>query len=532
MKIYLRVILAVCFFLNSCENKTKELLIQQLRMNIHNEPPTLDPRKGSEWIGSALHFMLFEGLVRLDVDGSIKFAQAESLSLSEDKTVYTFVLRDTLWSDGSKVTAYDFEWSWKKILSPDFPAANAFLLYPIKNAEKAKRGLLPLSEIGIRCNNEKTLVIELERPTPYFLNLIAFCVFFPVNQKVDQTYPQWALEKEPHFVSNGPFLLTEWKHNSEIVLEKNWHYWDMEHITLDRIHISMVSNESTALYMYERGELDVIGMPISPISTDAIAKLRRKEVLNINACPGTTFIAFNLERFPFTNKNIRQAFAYAINRQNIVSHITQLGEDPATGMVPPLLKNGKNRIFFQDYSILKARQLFKEGLKELDISKEEFPSLAYHYPSSESDHKLAQVIESAWTEAFGIHISLHVKENKVFLDELKEKKFDVAQCSLIAQYTDLMNILERFKNKSNAKNYPGWENPEFIRFLEKSAWDPTPEARFATLEQAEELLIEDMPIIPLYYWKTAYMLQSHFHNQGLLPNGAFEYTRLRYRKEE
>jgi oligopeptide transport system substrate-binding protein len=294
----------------------------------------------------------------------------------------------------------------------------------------------------------------------------------------------------------------------------------------------MVSNENTALYMYEHRELDIVGTTISPIPTDALAKLRENNVLNISHCPGATFLSFNLERFPFTNKNIRQAFAYAINRQEIVTHLTQLGEEPATGIVPPILKNGKRDPFFKDSMIKRAQELFKKGLKELGIAQEQFPKLLYTYPSSEGNYKLAQVIQCMWAKAFGITLFLQVTENKVFLDELKNKNFDVAQCSLCAQYTDPMNILDRFRNRSNTKNYPGWEHPEFIRLLKKSDLDATPQERLATLEKAETLLIEEMPLVPLYYWKTAYMIQSHFCNQAVLPNGAFEYSRLFYQAEE
>ncbi|HUD00978.1 MAG TPA: ABC transporter substrate-binding protein [Rhabdochlamydiaceae bacterium] len=169
----------ILFLVFSSCTKQKEISPKRtntLRMNVVREPSTMDPRKGSEFIGSTFHFILFEGLTRLNTDYSVSPAQARSIEISDDRKTYTFHLRGTKWSDGSPVIAADFEMAWKKILMPDFPAANAPLLYPIKNAEEAKRGLVPINEVGIRSIDDKTFVVELKNPTPYFLELVSFCV--------------------------------------------------------------------------------------------------------------------------------------------------------------------------------------------------------------------------------------------------------------------------------------------------------------------------------------------------------------------
>lgn len=504
--------------------------ISQLRMNIIHEPGTMDPRRGSELIGSTMHFILFEGLMRLNPDGSLTPAQAKSVSISDDRLTYTFSLKETFWSDGSPVVAKDFEMAWKKILTPDFPAANAHLLYPIKNAEKAKRGLVSLPEVGIVSKGDKTLVVTLEKPTPYFLDLISFCVFFPVPYKMDEADPKWALEAGPHFVSNGPFKLAVWKHDNEILFEKNPLYWEANQIYLDKIHVSMVADENTAMHMYEKGDLDIIGMNTSPIPNEVLLKYQKLGLLQTQSTPGTTILCFNVNKFPFSNKNIRKALALAIDRQEIIENLTQLNEEIATGAIPPVLKGNKNRRFFEDNDAKRAKVYFKKGLEELGIAKEAFPDITYSYSISEANHKLAQAIQHQWKEVLGVRVRLQMSTHKVLVDNLGMRNFEIAQSLWMAQYRDPMNIMERFKFKTNVKNYPGWENPEFIRLLDKSAVDLSVEERNKTLEEAESLFIEEMPVIPLYHWKTSFMIHPNLTHEELMPGGAFDCTRLCHKR--
>ena len=196
---------------------------QSLRINLSKEPASLDPRKGNDMVASQIHFMLYEGLLRLNPDMSLSVAQAESYEISSDHKTYTFHLKNTVWSDGSPVTAYDFEKTWKSMLDPCFPSPDAYLLYPIKNAKPVKEGKLPLDQVAIHSKDVKTLVIELERPTPYFLQILASSVFLPVKTDKDQSMPNWATQPE-QIISNGPFTLKSWKFNQEMVFEKNPHY--------------------------------------------------------------------------------------------------------------------------------------------------------------------------------------------------------------------------------------------------------------------------------------------------------------------
>lgn len=511
----------------SCQKKavTVPAKIQCVHLNIKGEPATMDPRKGGDVISSHMHFMLFEGLVKLNADNSISPAQAKSFQISQDGTVYTFVLRDSVWSNGTPVTAYDFEKAWKDILDPSFPSLNAHLLYPIKNAEAAKKGKVSLGEVGIASMDDKTLVVTLEKPTPYFLDLISFCVFFPVSRDVDREFPDWAHHAGENFVCNGPFVLKEWKHNNEIAVERNPLYWDQDRVIPDRIHFSMVDNEMTTLQMFENGELDMLGEPLSPLPVDALPALKKKGRVFRHPVGGTTMIAFNVDKAPFNNAKIRKAFAYAIDRESIVKNITQMGELPALNAVPPVMKNDRNYAFFKDADYSQAKALLEEGMKEEGITGDAFKDVSYYYSSSELNHKIAQAVQQQWFQVLGMRVKIENLDHKILMDKLTKRDYSFAQSLWLAQYNDQMNILERFKIKTNAKNYPNWENEEYKSLLEASFYENGTK-RMETLEKAEAIFLSEMPICPIYHWESPYIVQPHLGNVGMTPIGDLIFDRL------
>jgi oligopeptide transport system substrate-binding protein len=382
-----------------------------------------------------------------------------------------------------------------------------------------------LSEVGIVAIDAKTLVITLEKPVPYFLDLISFCVFFPVSRDVDEHFPQWAHNAGEHYVSNGPFILKEWKHNNEIVVVKNPHYWDQDRVRPDFIHFSMVDNEMTTLQMFEKGELDMVGEPLSPLPTDAIASLKKKAKVYTAPIAGTTIITFNVEKMPFSNEKIRKAFAYAIDRASIVKNITQMDEIAATNIIPPVLKNNRNHSFFKDHDVGRAKILLEEGMRELGVTKEVFESVIYYYSSSDLNHKIAQAVQQQWQRALGVQIKMENCDHKILMDKLMKRDYAVGQNLWVAQYNDQMNILERFKSKKNPKNYCQWENPEYIRLLESSFYENGVK-RAAILEQAEEIFVGEMPICPIYHWDMVYVVQPHLTNVQMSPIGDIIFENL------
>ncbi len=505
------VILVIVF--SACDRPPQEKRnSQHLRMSIGREPQSLDPRKGAEVVSAALHFLLFEGLTRFNADWSITLSLAENIEISEDKKTYLFTLRDAQWSNGTPITAHDFVYAWKKVLDPSFPSPNAHLFYPIKNAESAKKGLSSSATIGVHALNHKTLLIELETPTPYFLQLVAFSAFFPICREVDEKNPGWALAHDRHFICNGPFQIAEWQNMQRIRLERNPFYWDKDKISLELIDLFLLSEGMTALHLFENNQLDLIQFSLSPMPADWLSFLREKEEFYTEPSSGSVIIAFNTRQFPFNNKKLRRAFSLALNRKAIIDNITQLDEIPAYSLVPPVLKNNTHDALILDGPHPHAAGLLNEALAELGLSStEELPPLIYLYSASDINKKTAETIQAQLHEALGLNISLQSLEHRCLLSAIQKKDFEMVQTVWVAQYNDPMNILERFKSKDNAKNYSGWEDPDFSNLLVQSSYEAG-SRRMETLLEAEKKLIDEMPIIPLYHLNASYLKKPYVKN--------------------
>jgi oligopeptide transport system substrate-binding protein len=492
---------------------------QSICINFTYSPFSLDPRKSTDPVTTVMSFMLYEGLTRLESDGTVSMALAKHVKISKDRKTYVFHLRPCSWSDGTPLTAHDFEASWKKVLDPNFPSKSAFLLFYIKNASKAKRGECPLEEVGVKALDDTTLRVELKKPTPYFLDLTSFCTYFPVPFNGEEVPHPNRYRKS---VSNGPFMLKSWASDDEIVVVKNPFYWNAKEVQLDEIRATIIADESTALKMYEQGQIDWIGGLISPLPLDAVSALKNTMKLRQRPIAGTTIATFNVHKFPFNNVNIRKAFAYAINRKDIVENVSQMFDDIATGPVPHVLKNHDSTPLFSDNSERLAKKHFELGLQELGIIKEEFPTITYHYFSSELQRNLALSLQNTWKKVLGIEVELKCNELKTHLTKLHNRDFQFAQMSWIGQYHDRMNFLERFQRKDAFRNYSGWESPHYSRLIKESFYKES-EERNALLNQAEKLIVKDMPIIPIYHYHLVYVKNPHLKNMMISPMGDIQF---------
>ncbi len=499
--------LALSLLLSACgkQDRTYRPTSQQLRLNLHSEPPTLDPRKATDTVSISILNLCFEGLTRRSISGEPIPAAAEKIEISADKKTYTFTLRDAKWSDGTKVTAMDFEKTWKTMLDPAFPCEFASDLYIIKNGRAAKNQRCSLDEIGIKALDEKTLQVDLEHPVPYFLAALSTHSFFPTPNHITVAYPNWT---DQHYIGNGPFFLKEWKHHDLILLEKSAQYWDKDTTKLERVTFSLVEDESTELTMFENGELDWAGYPLSNLPTEALPSLEKKGDLHSYNIAGTYYYVFNTKEFPFTNANIRKVFTLAINRQSIVANVTQMGQSPAMALIPPTMWKDHGS-YFKDNDIAEARRLFARGLDELGITADQLPQITLSYNTLIGHHKIAQAIQEQWHVALGVRVKLENKEWKVFLDELRHHKFQIARMGGLANINDPSTFLNEYRYLSSGLNHPQWNNPKFSELLEESDLTPDEAKRVALLKEAEEVLMDEMPIAPIYFYTGVYLKKPY-----------------------
>ena len=501
----------VCLFFlllfSSCA-KSQSAQSHTAKLSLTADPRMLDPRRARDLDSVNLIHMLFEGLTRTSQDGKTELALAEKVDVSDDGLRYVFHLRKSFWSNGSSLVASDFSTSWKTILDPKFATDIAYQLYPIKNARKAKLGEVGIEEVGVQALDDSTLLVELEQPLPYFLELVTMPAFFPVPSKIASEHADWSFSPE-NFVVNGPFLLHIWKHSDQLTLMKNDRYWESDSVRLSSIDF-FIASPDTALQMYEEGKLDWTGSPLSAIPADAIQHLKNTHRLAISPFTATYFFRVNTssqigdKTNPLADSKIRRALAFAINREGIVNHVLQGGQIAARSLVPPEM-GLKQEGYFLDQ---------QEGfVQELD------QPLTISYSNNERNAAVAQAVQKHWENTLGIKVQLEAIEPKVFFQRVSEKQYQIAAGSWSADFNDPVNFLEVFKYKDESTNNTGWENADYIDLLNRSAISKNKAERNQILREAEAILMEEMPIIPVFHFALNYIKNPELSGAALSPMG-------------
>lgn len=488
-----------------CQKSPPTTSSQTFRLNIALEPCSLDPRKLRDAGSSTIARMLFEGLTRVSLGGEIELALAKEIEVSEDGRVYVFHLRDSYWSNGDPVTAFDFAKSWQTILDPKFPTDIAYQLYPIRNARKAKRGEVEMGEVGIRAIDPFTLEVSLESPVPYFLGLLSLPCFFPMNS-------QWT---EKNFICNGPFFLKTWNHADRLSLVKNSYYWETGTVKLDRVDLFVVGND-TGLRMFEEGKLDWTGSPLATLPVDAVKELKEKQELQVSPFLATYFLRANTseeikgKKNPLASSAFRRALAMSIDRKAIVEHLLQGGQKEAKCLVPPEMGLSEEGDFSTEAL----------GLPQIDVPIE--PIVLSYNNSSERNGAIAQALQKQWEEQLGIAVAIEAVEPKVYFQRVSTMDFQLAAGSWTADFNDPINFLEVFKYKDGGTNNTGWENAQYIDLLNRSQLCRDLEERKQLLRAAEKILMEEMPLIPIYHFALNYLKKPELEGVVLSPLGQLD----------
>jgi len=476
---------------------------QILHFGLGAEPQHLDPHLATSVAAHNILSALLEGLVSEDPK-SLKPLPgvAQKWEISDQGRQYTFSLRkNARWSNGDPLTAHDFVYSFKRILNPNLGAPYASMLYALKNAESFHQGGKSWQEAGVGAValDDHTLVLSLENPIPYFLELLNHYSWYPVHPPTIESFGAYqkigtAWTKPGHFVGNGPFSLTSHQINSVIEVTKNQSYWDAETVRLQGIRFYPIEAVYTEERAYRSGFLHLT----QSVSADRIDFLKEKYPSDLHFEPylGTYFYRFNVKVAPFDDVRVRKAFCLSIDRQRLVDKVLGGGQTPATTFTPP----GTGGFFPVPgftYDRERARELLDSYLREKGLDS--LPPIELTYNTSEGHKKVAESLHGMWKEALGVEIRLLNMEWKVFLSTISGGEFSLARAGWIGDYVDPHTFLQMWRS-GDGLNMTGWQNKSYDDALRLAETSTETAKRWESFQLCETILAEEAPILPLYFY--------------------------------
>ncbi|MFJ7922124.1 peptide ABC transporter substrate-binding protein [Lysinibacillus fusiformis] len=445
---------------------------------------------------------VFEGLYRIGPENTPIPGMAESHEVSEDGTVYTFKIRkDAVWSNGTPVTAHDFEYAWKRAINPETQAIYSYLMLDIKNAANVQTEEDPLygkvEEIGIKAINDETLEVQLNAPIPYFISLTTYAPFFPLNKEFTESQgDQYALEAE-NMIYNGPFMMESWQHGQGWTFVKNESYWDKDTVKLTKITQKIVKDTATAVNLYEAGEIDT-----AELSSEYVAQYKDSPEYSTFLKPNTYFIRMNHENKYLSNLNIRKAIDMAWDKQGFADVILQDGSIPAYYLVPQGLSTDDKGNDFRDgngdmnkTNIELAKEAWATGLKELGVDQVKLELLTYDRAESK---KAAEFIKNQMeTNLEGLELTINMQPNKQKLALEGAVDFDLDYGGWGPDYQDPMTYIELFESTAyyNQSNY---KNEKVDALIKQAKTTSNVSERWELMQQAEKLMMEDVAFAPTF----------------------------------
>ncbi|MBY0595263.1 peptide ABC transporter substrate-binding protein [Bacillus bingmayongensis] len=508
--------LTLSVFLSACGQKQettssseKKKIASKQVLNIveSGEISTLDSSIASDGFSYAALNNVMEGLYMPGPDNKPVPGAAESYKLSEDGKIYTFKLHDSKWSNGDPVTAHDFEYAWKRAVNPETGSEYAHIMFDIKNAEKINKKELPIDSLGVKALDDKTLEVQLEHPVPYFLGLMGFATFYPQNQKVVEAQRKNYGLEAVNAVYNGPFVLSEWKHDVSYKMRKNPNYWDNKNVKLNEINVNIVKDTSTAVNLFESKQVDRI-----IINSEFVDKYQKDPSLKKKARPSMTFFRFNQKHQLLANKNARKAISLAFDKKGVANTILNNGSSPANALIPKGFVKGPDNKDFRSTSNVNLETNVKEAKKLWEAAKKETNiqnvSLSILTTDESNDKKISEYLKGELEKNLpGLKITLSPLPVKTFLDREGNGDFEISLSTWGADYPDPMTFLDMFVTDGsfNRMNYSNEQYDELIQMAGSSLVNDLP-ARWKAFQDAEKILVEDdAAIAPIFQSGLVYL---------------------------
>lgn len=513
----LPIVLMLSLALAACSGNNSETPAGKfLKAGNGDEVQDLDPHVVTGLPEHHVNSALFEGLADVD-PATLKPipAAAESWAISEDGLVYTFTIRqDAKWSNGEPLTTQDFVFSWQRMLSPELAAEYSYMLHCIKNAKAFNAGEIKnFSEVGVKALDDYTLEVTLENPTPYFLAMQMHQSFYPVHratlEKFGSLYKRgtgWT--HAGNHVGNGPFRLVEWRPSEFIRVLRSEQYWDKANVKLDGIEFYPINDLQTEERSFRTGSLHLTeNIPMHRIP---VYQKENPAVLHLDPYLGIYYYRFNVTRKPFDDVRVRKAFSLSLDRDQLCKFVMKAGEQPAYTYVPPGMEYTPAAPL--EYNPQKAKQLLAEaGYPD----GKGLPSVEILYNTSEAHKTIAEALQRMWKETLNADVRLLNQDWKVYLDTMDNRGYDMARSGWIADVADPINFLECYLS-DGGNNRTGWSNPTFDELVFAAYAETDVAKRDAIMRDAEALLLDELPVLPIYMYTRKYLLSTEV--KGLTPN--------------
>lgn len=530
------VALASTFVLAACGSKSDSTSSNKKSVSfmVASEIPTMDTSKVTDTIGLTQLANTEEGLYRLGKNSSVHNALATKTKVSKDEKTYTFTLRKgAKWSNGDKVTAKDFVYSWQRTVNPKTASEYAYLFSGIKNADKIMAGKANYKTLGIKADGDYKLTVTLDRPVPYFKLLMGFAIFFPQNQNAVEKYGSKYGTASDKLVYNGPYKSVGWTGtNLNWKLEKNDSYWNKKNVKMDTIKYQVVKDSSTALNLYNSKKLDV-----TTITGSQVAQYKNNKDYKLRKEASTFYLQLNEKKDKyFKNKKIRQAISMSIDRSQLTGKVLADGSQNPLGYVSSgLAENPKTGEDFAKEAEVKsavtqnlpeAKKLLQEGLKEEGMSKPEFTLMADDTPAGKSTNEFLQ----SQIEKLGSNVKVNVQNIpfKTRLSNSTDGKFDAVVTGWGADFADPISFLQLFVT-GGSNNNGSWSNKEYDNLIKASNTTDAnnKEKRWSDLVKAEKILMNEQGIVPIYQQAQSQLWNSKVKGEVYNTSGInFDYSGL------
>lgn len=463
------------------------------------DPETFDPGMMSGSVEGKVAYQLFEGLLSpASGDGPPEPGGASSWTVSDDGLVWTFQLRpDARWSNGDPVVAEDFRYAWLRILRGDVAAEYISFVRLVRNGRRFEAGEVDEQQVGIRTNGLHELIVELEESVPYFAEILPFYTFFPVHRGSIEAHGQEGAFRPENLVTNGAFRMREYRRRNRVHLERNPNYWGVDSVALREVYLEIIEDLSANVSAFRDGRVDWTDhLPHNQLRTlQAMPEFRTGDML------GVYYFRLNTTAPPLDDVRVRRALSLALNREELCRCTLDALYAPTTGFVPPI--PGYTGAASVRFAPDEARELLADAGFP---SGDGLPVLQLLFNTSENHRVIAESVQDMWQRELGIRVELVNQEWKVYLDSMRELDYQVARSAWIGDYADPNTFLEIWRT-GDENNRTGWSDPTFDQLVNQ-AMAQAPQERLVTLRRAEEILLEQMPVVPVYTYAQFHLVSE------------------------